>query len=75
MVTHLTIDERLPEEAQALGQHRSKREGVAAALKAYVRRRKQLEILSLFGKIEYDPAYDYKRERVSGVGARMRLRG
>jgi hypothetical protein len=26
-------------------------------------RRKQLEIVSLFGTIDYDPNYDYKRER------------
>jgi hypothetical protein len=35
----------------------------AAALEEYVRHRKQLEILSLFGKIRYSEDYDYKRER------------
>jgi hypothetical protein len=36
---------------------------VTAALDEYVQRRKQQQILSLFGTIEYNEAYDYKRER------------
>jgi hypothetical protein len=36
---------------------------VNAALEEYIRRHKQQEILSLFGKIEYQHDYDYKRER------------
>lgn len=63
MPTNLAIDDGLLEEAQKLGQHRTKRETVNAALDEYIRRRKQQEILSLFGKIEYQPDYDYKRER------------
>jgi hypothetical protein len=38
-------------------------EAVTAALEEYIRRRKQQEILSLFGKVDYAPGYDYKRER------------
>jgi hypothetical protein len=29
----------------------------------YIKGRKQQEILSLFGTIDYEPGYDYKRER------------
>ncbi|HXZ78882.1 MAG TPA: hypothetical protein VEG30_03070 [Terriglobales bacterium] len=29
----------------------------------YIARRKQREILTLFGKIDYERTYDYKRER------------
>jgi Arc/MetJ family transcription regulator len=65
MPTNLSIDDRLLEEAQELGKHRTKRETVNAALDEYIRRRKQQEILSLFGKIEYQDGYDYKRERNS----------
>jgi hypothetical protein len=36
---------------------------VNAALDEYIKRRKQQEILSLFGKIDYQDDYDYKRER------------
>ncbi len=63
MPTNLTIDDRLLEEARKVGGHRTKRETVTAALEEYIKRRKQQEILSLFGKVEYEPSYDYKRER------------
>ena len=63
MPTNLALDDRLILEAQKLGKHRTKKEAVTAALDEYVRRRKQMEIISLFGTIDYDPAYDYKRAR------------
>jgi Arc/MetJ family transcription regulator len=63
MPTNLAIDDGLLEEAQKVGGHRTKRETVTAALQEYIKRRKQQEILSLFGKIAYAPGYDYKRER------------
>jgi Bacterial antitoxin of type II TA system, VapB len=61
--TTLKIDNQLVREAQKLGNHRTKKDAVTAALVEYVRRLKQQEIVSLFGTIDYDPAYDYKRER------------
>lgn len=63
MPTNLAIDDQLIEEAKKLGHHRTKKETVTAALDEYIRRRKQQGILSLFGRIEYDNSYDYKRER------------
>ena len=63
MPTNLASDDRLLQEAQQIGKHRTKKETVTAALTEYVQRRKQQEILSLFGKIQFDEAYDYKRER------------
>lgn len=63
MPSNLAIDDRLLEEARRVGGHRTKRETVTAALEEYVKRRKQQEILSLFGQIEYKPEYDSKRER------------
>lgn len=63
MPTNLAIDDRLIEEARKLGQHRTKKDTVTAALAEYIRRRKQQHILPMFGTIEYDQAYDYKRER------------
>lgn len=65
MPTNLALDDHLIEEAQKLGRHRTKKDAVTAALDEYVRRRKQQEILSLFGTIDFDDAYDYKRERRS----------
>jgi Arc/MetJ family transcription regulator len=63
MPTNLAIDDRLIAEAQKLGHHRTKKEAVTVALDEYIRRHKQQQILSLFGSIEYNEAYDYKRER------------
>ncbi|MGH9491575.1 MAG: type II toxin-antitoxin system VapB family antitoxin [Terriglobales bacterium] len=63
MPTNLGIGDRLVEEARALGRHRSKKDAVNAALEAYIRQRKQPEIVRLFGTIDYDPAYDYRAER------------
>jgi hypothetical protein len=61
--TNLAIDDRLLEQAQKIGRHRTKKETVNAALAEYIRHREQQNILSLFGKIAYESAYDYKRER------------
>jgi Bacterial antitoxin of type II TA system, VapB len=63
MPTNLAIDDRLIDEARKLGRHRTKKETVNAALDEYIKRRKQQEILPLFGTIEYSGKYDYKRER------------
>jgi Arc/MetJ family transcription regulator len=63
MPTNLGIDDSLIAEAQKLGRHRTKKETVTAALDEYVQRRKQQRILSLFGTIDYNVTYDYKRER------------
>lgn len=63
MATNLAIDDGLIEEARRAGKHKTKKEAVSAALREYVDRRKQLEILELFGTIDYDPSYDHKRVR------------
>jgi len=63
MPTNLAIDDNLILEAQKLGRHRTKKEAVTAALDEYVKRRRQLEVLSLVGTIDYDKRYDYKKER------------
>ena len=63
MPTNLAIDDELLEEALHLGGHRTKKATVNEALKEYIQRRKQLQILDLFGQIDYDPDYDYKKQR------------
>lgn len=63
MATNLAIDDALIEAAKAVGHHRTKKEAVTAALHEYVQRRKQLEVLELFGTLEFDPDYDYKALR------------
>ena len=63
MPTNLAIDDSLITEAQKLGRHRTKKDAVTAALDEYIRRRKQQDVLPLFGTIEYESGYDYKKER------------
>jgi hypothetical protein len=63
MPTNLALDDRLIDEARKIGNHKTKKEAVTAALDEYIRRRKQLEILDLFGTIDFDPEYDYKKMR------------
>jgi hypothetical protein len=36
---------------------------VNEALREFIQRRQRLELARLAGKVEYDPKYDYKRER------------
>ena len=63
MPTNLAIDDRLIEQAQKIGRHKTKKDTVNAALEEYIRRRKQAALIPLFGTIEYAPSYDYKQER------------
>ena len=63
MPTNLALDDRLIERARSIGRHKTKKEAVTAALQEYVQRHKQMEIIKLFGTIDYDPKYDYKAER------------
>lgn len=63
MPTNLAIDDRLLDEAVKVGGHRTKKATVTEALEEYIRRRKQSRVLKLFGKIEFDPAYNYKKQR------------
>jgi Arc/MetJ family transcription regulator len=63
MPTNLAISDELLEEARQAGGHRTKKATVTEALEEYIQRRRQLEILSLFGKIDYDPEHDIKRQR------------
>ena len=63
MATNLAIDDALLKEAQRIGRHKTKKATVTEALKEYIRRRKQLEIMDLFGRIDYEDDYDYKKAR------------
>lgn len=63
MPTNLAIDDQLLEEAQKIGGHRTKKATVTEALEEYIQRRKQSRILSLFGTVDFDPGYDYKKQR------------
>jgi Arc/MetJ family transcription regulator len=68
LATNLALDDNLIEEARKIGGHKTKKEAVTAALDEYIKRRKQMEIFELAGKIEYDPSYDYKKARGRKIG-------
>ena len=54
MATNLALDDSLIEQARRVGKHRTKKEAVTSALREYVRRRRQLEILDLVGQVPSD---------------------
>lgn len=63
MATNLAIDDKLLRQAVRLGKQRTKRATVNEALREYVQRRMRLKALDLFGKIDFEPSYDYKADR------------
>ena len=66
MATNLSIDTNLLETALKTGGLKTKRETVNLALKEFIQRRKNADILSLFGTMEYDANYNYKKARHRG---------
>lgn len=63
MATNLAIDDRLLEEALRIGGHRTKKATVTEALEEYIQHRKQAKILELFGTVDFDAKFDYKKQR------------
>ena len=63
MATNLQLDDRLIKQAVALGNHRTKKAAVTQALTDYIRHLRQERILEVFGKVDFDTKYDYKRQR------------
>lgn len=63
MATNLAIDPKLIDKALKVGGERTKKAAVTKALEEYIARRDQRRILELFGKFDWDPTYNYKKER------------
>ena len=63
MATKLPIDTKLLDRALEIGGLKTKKDTVNLALQEFTQRRKQAEIISLFGTIDYDSDYDYKKAR------------
>jgi Arc/MetJ family transcription regulator len=63
MPSNLAIDDSLLDQAKTLSGYRTKRETVNQALLEFVQRRQSSELVKLFGKVDYDSRYDYKKER------------
>ncbi len=63
MNTNIELHPKILAKATKLSGLRTKKAVVNHALAEFVQRAEQKEITRLFGTVEYDPKYDYKRER------------
>jgi Arc/MetJ family transcription regulator len=63
VATNLDLDPALIDEAVRIGGRRTKKEAVTEALREYIARRRQARVTGLFGTIDYDSHYDYKKQR------------
>jgi len=63
MATNLSIDPKLIELALEVSGERTKKAAVTRALEEFIARRKQRALLDLMGKLDWDPSFDYKKER------------
>lgn len=64
MASNLALDDDLIKEAQLIGGVKTKKAVITEALQEYIQRRKQIEIISLFGTMDYDKDYNYKKNRM-----------
>ena len=64
--TNLSVDVQLLNDALKIGGLKTKKDTVNLALQEFIKRRQTAEIIELFGTIEYDKDYDYKKARIRG---------
>lgn len=63
MSTNLQIEDSLIQRAVRLGGHKTKKAAVTQALVEYIEHLEQEKILPIFGTVDYEPDYDYKKQR------------
>lgn len=63
MATNLALDQQLLDRAFLLSGEPTKKAAVTRALQEFIARREQRRVADLFGKLEWDPSFDYKSER------------
>jgi hypothetical protein len=63
MATNLALDPKLLDQVLELSGEQTKKAAVTLALREFIARREQRKLAELFGKLEWDPSYDYKAER------------
>jgi hypothetical protein len=63
MATNLSLDPKLIERALKLSGEKTKKAAVTRALEEFIARRRQKALIDLMGKLEWDPSFDYKKER------------
>jgi len=63
MATNLSIDQELLEKALALSGEKTKKAAVTQALVEFIAKRERAKIKDLFGQLEWNGDYDYKKDR------------
>jgi Arc/MetJ family transcription regulator len=63
MTANLAIDQKLLDSALNIGGLKTKKETVNTALKEFVQRRKQTDIIKLAGTIDFDDDWDPRKMR------------
>jgi len=63
MRTNIVLDDSLVKEALKVSRVKTKKELVNQALREFVESRKRLNLMDLFGKIEFAKDYNYKALR------------
>ena len=63
MATNLALNQDLLERAFVLSGEATKKAAVTRALQEFIARREQKRAIELFGKLDWDAAFDHKAER------------
>ncbi len=59
----LDLNDELVQAARELNPGMKIEVAIETALKTYIEQQKRLKVIELFGTIDYDPDYDYKKQR------------
>ena len=63
MATNLALDQDLLDRAFLVSGEPTKKAAVTRALQEFIARREQRRVAELFGKLDWNSAFDYKAER------------
>ena len=63
MATNLDLDPELLDRALEVSGEKTKKAAVTRALEEFIARREQARIEDLFDQLEWEPDYDYKKDR------------
>ena len=63
MATNLSLDPKLLERTLRVSGEKTKKAAVTKALMEFIARHEQQRITKLFGKLEWDVTYEYKKDR------------
>jgi hypothetical protein len=59
----LNLDDALIQDAMNLNPDLTLEKAIESALAFYIQQQQRMKIVELFGAIDYDPDYDYKKQR------------